>query len=265
MDLDVSRWRAWLWSTAAVVVVGLSSVAHSAEAGAPAGAPAAEGPWPAPVAGFISVDPGEHPRLFFRKTDLAVLRERANTIEGKAIIARCRKLLGLEPNPAVPYTLWDAAAAGFLYQVTGNKFYTDLGRQAVQKALDGAKDKDPRYSFIAPSEPLRAGPALSAVAMAYDLCCDGWEPAFRKKVCQAIMNYDQPTKGGRTSLEQLSLRPYNPNPISNHFALQVGGAGLAILAIQGDEGADDRKLAEYRKGVDKAARKVLTEDFGQAG
>ena len=101
--------------------------------------------------------------------------------------------------------------------------------------------------------------------MAYDLCYDGWEPAFRKKVCQAIMNYDQPTKGGRTSLEQLSLRPYNPNPISNHFALQVGGAGLAVLAIQGDEGADDRKLAEYRKGVDKAARKVLTEDFGQAG
>jgi hypothetical protein len=101
--------------------------------------------------------------------------------------------------------------------------------------------------------------------MAYDLCYDGWDPAFRKKVCQAIMNYDQPTKGGRTSLEQLSLRPYNPNPISNHFALQVGGAGLAVLAIQGDEGADERKLAEYRKGVDKAARKVLTEDFGQAG
>jgi hypothetical protein len=265
MDLNVSRWRVRRWLASVAAVVAMSSAAWSAEADGAAASPAPAGPWPAPVAGFISVDSGEHPRLFFRKTDVAVLRERAGTAEGKAIVARCRKLLGLDPNPAVPYTLWDAAAAGFLYQVTGNKFYAELGRQGVQKALDGAKDKDARYSFISPSEPLRAGPALAAVAMAYDLCYDGWEPAYRKKVCQAIMNYDQPTKGGRASLEQLSLRPLNPNPASSHLAFQAGGAGLAILAIQGDEGADDLKLAEYRKGVDKTARKVLTEDFGEAG
>jgi hypothetical protein len=222
---------------------------------------------PAPVTNFTPVRPGEHPRLFFREAERPALRKRAQSPEGQVILARCKKYLGIEGNPEVAYTLWHGAGAGFLFQMTGDKKYADLAREHVQKALDGAIDKDKRYSFRRPSEPLRAGPSISAIAMAYDLCYEGWEPAFRKTVCEALMNYDEPTgKGGpRVGLERMAVTPYNPNPVSNHFALQVGGAGLTVLAIKGDDGADDAKLAKYQEGVDKAARKVLTMDFGQTG
>ena len=40
--------------------------------------------------------PGEHPRLFFRKADLAMIRQRADTPEGKAIVARLRETLGAD-------------------------------------------------------------------------------------------------------------------------------------------------------------------------
>lgn len=226
--------------------------------------------WPALVKDkdFAPPKGGEHPRLFFRKSDVPELRKRAETPEGKAIIARCKVLLGIEGHPEMPYTLWHGAAAGFLYQVTGDKKYADLGKEYVQKALDGQTDKDKRYAFVKPSEPLRAGPSLSAVAMAYDLCYDGWDAPFRRAVCDAIMGYRQKCSGGRkadVTLESLSTAPNNPNPISNHLGLQTGGAGLAIMAIQGDPGADDAKLKKYQEGVDKFARKILTEDFGEGG
>jgi hypothetical protein len=40
-----------------------------------------EAPWPAPVTGYVPVQPGEHPRLLFRKGDLPAIRERARTPE----------------------------------------------------------------------------------------------------------------------------------------------------------------------------------------
>ncbi len=229
-------------------------------------AAAADAPWPAPVPGFTPPAAGEHPRLFFRKADVPALRERAATPDGKLILARCKTLLGIEGNPERSYTLWHGAAAGFLYQATGDAKYAALGKEYVQKALDGALDSDKRYAFVRPSEPLRAGPSLAAVAVAYDLCYDGWDDAFRKTVCGAVMNYNQVCgKGAKTSLEALALRPNNPNPVSNHLGLQTGGAGLAVLAIKGDPGADDAKLAKYQEGVERFARKILTEDFGEGG
>jgi hypothetical protein len=44
-----------------------------------------DGPIPLPVEGFKALEPGEHPRLFFRKADLPELRKRAETPEGKAV------------------------------------------------------------------------------------------------------------------------------------------------------------------------------------
>src|SRR5581483_2606465 len=52
-----------------------------------------EPPWPGPVAGWTAPAPGEHPRLFFRKSGLPRLRERAKTPEGLALLKRLRFLL----------------------------------------------------------------------------------------------------------------------------------------------------------------------------
>src|SRR5687767_3459428 len=56
-------------------------------------APAADGPWLAPVPGFVAPQPGEHPRLSFRKADLPPLKQRTGTPEGRAIVKRLRFLL----------------------------------------------------------------------------------------------------------------------------------------------------------------------------
>ncbi len=54
---------------------------------------------PAVPPGFKAPEPGEHPRLFFRKADLPALRQRAQTPEGKALIERCKFLLAIKGDP----------------------------------------------------------------------------------------------------------------------------------------------------------------------
>lgn len=65
-----------------------------ADPNAPPAAVAEVKVWPRQVEGFVPPESGEHPRLFFRKADIARLRERAKTPEGQAIVKRLRLLLG---------------------------------------------------------------------------------------------------------------------------------------------------------------------------
>ncbi len=236
-------------------------------------APDSPGAWPAPVKGFVAPQPGEHPRLFFRKADLPMLRQRAQTPEGRMLIERCKFLLdGADKvREGNRYTMFDAAAFGFLYLMTGDKKYSELARQSQDKFwTPGTVDKDNRYSLMPPNEPMRAGPSLYAVALAYDLNYDGWTPEYRKEQAQKIMTWQGKCKkrGGDISLARLAMTPDCPNPVSNHFALQVGGAGLTVLALMGDPELTPEQQAQlkvFQQGVDKNALKVMTEDFGESG
>lgn len=140
-------------------------------------------------------EPGEHPRLFFRKADLPELKRRAATPEGQQIIKRLRELLNGTDGESMPkqfnpakqayeknnfkaktgaYTISHAAGFGFLYQLTGDRKYADLGRQCMELAWSGQRSSDDRYSWVAPGGELRAGPSVAWHAVAYDLCYDGW-------------------------------------------------------------------------------------------
>jgi hypothetical protein len=155
-------------------------------------------PWPSPVSGYREPAPGEHPRLLFRKAEIAKIRAKANTPEGGQIIARLRKqlngsdgesmpmsfnpLTGTQPDgageyhqnaPLGAYTFSHVAGFGMLYQLTGNKKYADLGRECMDKAFEGIRDRDNRYSFKKPVGILRAGPSLGWYALGYDLCYEG--------------------------------------------------------------------------------------------
>jgi hypothetical protein len=241
--------------------------------------------WPSPVPDFVAPAPGEHPRLFFRKKDVDALKERARTPEGKRILDRLRELLGggeampsaFNPNRGPQkdgagdfhataavgktYTLWHGAGFGFLYQLTGDARYAGLGRACVEKALDGQRDRDNRYSFKDPAGALRAGPSLGAVAMAYDLCYDGWDDAFRRRVAQAIATYNE---GKFMSLEELAAGSRH-KPESNHWGCQVGGALLALLAVQGDPGVDDARVAKLLDTAGKNIVRNVTQGFGDGG
>jgi hypothetical protein len=243
--------------------------------------------WPAPVDNFVPPKPGEHPRLFFRQADVPALRKKALTPEGKVMVARLKMLLGGgEAMPTVfpqataayqnvdkdlprgAFTLWHGAGFGMLYQLTGEKKYADLGRQCVEKALAGVRDRDDRYAFVNPGGFLRAGPSVGAIAMAYDLCYDGWEPAFREKLATTLQNYNGGHTGrdggGQMTMERLALRP-QMDPASNHWGPEVGGAALTLLAIRGDPGTDTALIDKYLAGVEKNTLRGMTEGFGDGG
>ncbi len=241
--------------------------------------PPNQDPWPSPIADWEAVAPNEHPRLFFRKSDIVELRQRAETPTGEAILAELRRQLGGGDempsqyngesagsnksdvsSPIGTYTLWHGAGFGFLYQITGDEKYAQLGKQCVQKALDGQVDRDRRYCFTSPGGPLRAGPSLAAVAMAYDLCFDGWDAEFRRKVAAEIYNYSNPA----TSLRQMALSPSH-SPGSNHYGMIVGGAGLSILSILGDDGVSSDTLQSWLESVRKNAISAVSEGFGDHG
>lgn len=245
--------------------------------------PKEETPWPAAIKDFVAPKGGEHPRLFFRKSELPAIKKRAETAEGKEIVKRLRFLLNggdgesmptvfnesgkayegktKEPPVGKTYTLWHGAGFGMLYQLTAEKKYADLGKECVEKALAGQRDRDDRYSWVRPGGALRAGPSLGAVAMAYDLCYDGWDEEFRTTVAKAIQGYDQ---GQYMTLGELA-RGARLTPGSNHWGCQIGGAGLAVLAVEGDPGTDAKVIAAHREAVEKNVVRQLTEGFGDHG
>jgi hypothetical protein len=233
-----------------------------------------EAPWPAPVAGWKPVAPGEHPRLFFRKAEVQALRQRAQTAEGKMLVERTIFLLdGADKvREGKRFTMFDAAAFGFLWQMTGDKQYAELARQSQEMFWSpGALDKDDRYSLNPPNEEMRAGPSIYAVALAYDLCYDAWPAEYRTEQAQKMFTWKGRCKknGHNVSLESMAKQAYSPNPVSNHYALQVGGAGLTLLALLDDPELTDeqRKLARewYETGIIKQAKRVFTVDFGATG
>ena len=247
-------------------------------------------PYFAEVKDFKAPAPGEHPRLFFRKADLAELKRRADTPDGKKIVARLRELLNGSDGESMPtsynpatqayeknnfrakagaYSISHAAGFGFLYQLTGDRKYADLARQCVEKAWAGQRSFDDRYSWVAPGGELRAGPSIGWHAVAYDLCYDAWDDAFRRKFVQAVLNYDG--KGGGEwnkdegiTLGRMILTP-KQGPGSNHFGAVVGGCGLAILAIKDDPGAHFEIMGKYASVLERQVMRHLSAGWGDGG
>lgn len=247
-------------------------------------------PWFVPAANHRPFAPGEHPRLFFRRSDVPELRRRAETPEGKRIIARLRLLLNGSDgesmtaifNPATKaydsnrykarpgaYSISHAAGYGFLYQLTGDAKYAAFARQCVEKAFAGQRDFDDRYAWVAPGGELRAGPSIAWYAVAYDLCYDAWDPDFRTKVALAIQNYTDSAGGEWNNPEGITLRKMvltpKQGPGSNHFGAVVGGCGLAVLAIKDDPGTDKELLQKYMEVLDRQVVRHFLGGWGDGG
>ena len=259
-----------------VLIVALSSNAVSQAAD----------PWPADVKGHVPIKPGEHPRLLFRRSDLPALRARAKTPEGRAIIKRLKITLNGSDGESMPenlgmkgkapkdgsgdfakdpagktFTISHVAGYGFLYQITGDKKYAELGRKAMDASLAGYRGRDRRYAFKAPYGALRAGPSLGWGVLGYDLCYDGWDEAYRNEIAKVIFEYDE---GRNMSLPEL-VKGSRHFPASNHWGMQVGGGAMAVMAIAGDPGVDQKTIDKLLKTSEKSMIRNVTEGFGDGG
>lgn len=247
-------------------------------------------PWFVSTPGFAPVAPGEHPRLFFRKSDLATLRKRAETPEGAAIVKRLRTLLNGKDGESIPtrlnpakkayeangfkaetgaYTISHAAGFGFLYQLTGESRYADLARQCVDLGFAGQRSSDDRYAWVAPGGELRAGPSIGWTAAAYDLCYDAWPEDYRRRVALAIQNYADTAGGEWNKAEGITLRKMvltpRHGPRSNHYGAVAGGCGLAVLAIRGDPGTDGALLDKYLSTLERSVISQLSDGWVDGG
>lgn len=242
--------------------------------------------WPVSVDGFVEPEPGEHPRLLFRESELPRLREIAESADGQAIIKRLRKTLNGSDGRSMPvifhpevgpvdsdgasefhqtapigaYTFSHIVGYGLLYQLTGDEHYAELGLECFDKAMQGVRDRDRRYSFKAPYGALRAGPVLGWTAIGFDLCYDGWSEADRERIGRAIAEYHESEKASLERLAEGSMPPF-----SNHYGMQVGGAALALLAVKDEPWVDDERIKRLLKVSQKSMIRNLTEGFGDGG
>lgn len=248
-------------------------------------------PWWSPAKNFKEVQAGEHPRLLFRESDLPMLRKRAKTPEGKAILAHLRLTLdgkngdtmpvaynpevgpvnedGGGPFPAKApmgsFTIGHVAGYGLLYQVTGEKKYADLGKQCFEKAMAGYRDVDRRYSFQGPENPFRGGTALAWMAVGFDLCYDGWDTATRKRAAEAIGDYKGILRIGQPPVTLENLVRGTMPPFSNHYGPMVGGGAMALLAVVKEPGVDQARIKKLLGAAESSMRRNLTEGFGDGG
>ncbi len=192
-------------------------------------------PWPGKVSGHVPVQPGEHPRLIFRRSDLERIKAFAeNDSAGQAMMKRFWKVLDAKPQQqGGKFVLWPGVAYGFAYQMTGKDEYAAKARKLVE-----------RYFYPAGGQDIHHGPSMIGMALTYDLCYDGWDEEFRRKVAgelqQRVLELYTGTYGGG-NMGGLNLAPW-----SNHNAIRASSYGLGALAILGDPNPDGEtlKLAE---------------------
>lgn len=246
-------------------------------------------PWFIPTKDYEAPEPGEHPRLLFRKADVPALREKAKTEEGQQIVKRLRFLLDGDDGEDMPshfnttaphnhsksgdqpigktFTSFHAPGYAMLYQLTGDKKYAQMSRKSIELMWAGTMDRDNRYGWETPGTTFRAGPVLSSVALAYDLAYDAWPEDFRQRVAQSIANYAQQeheSGGGQVvTLERLAGRTGYP-PGSNHYGAYMGG-GVAALAILDDPGVDSDMLRQRISEFERMLVQQLHHGFGDHG
>jgi hypothetical protein len=274
----------------------------------------AAAPWPSAWGDRAPAAPGEHPRLLFRAADVPRLKARAATPAGQAMLARLRDQLG--GGTALPaarqrataaygggdgklpdgaYTLAHGMGYGLLWQLTGERSYADLARQAVDLARAGLRDRDQRYAWVRPGGKLRAGYAVWCIAAAYDLCYDAWPEDYRRQLAADIQGkvagggIPAPTPeevarltgsaataaagAGSDDDDTALAEPVGGDllfatlggqhaPMSNHYGAWIGGGGAALLAIRGDPGTDDALIARANRIFLARAKRCLDVGFG---
>ncbi len=215
--------------------------------------------------GFEAPQPGEHPRLAMRKSDLKRFRKLAKETEtGKAMLARALKMAGAGINAQHDkFSNWPAAGLGFAYLMTGNKDYARQARDLIDRTMFSNRAG---RGGIGIGQDIHHGPRLQGLAIAYDLCHDGWDEEFRAKVVGEIQQRIHECRTGRFGRGRMS--GFNPNPWSNHNGVRMSAVGLGALAIIGEKNADGEVMEEAAFYADQAAYEIrgyLEMGLGRSG
>jgi hypothetical protein len=168
-----------------------------------------------PATGVTPAAPGEHPKVVFRKGDLQALRSKAQSTAGREIIARMEAMLSGSPAGNCAD---HAAGHALLFAILGQQRDAEQARTLTRHALD--------FELSSRNWGKLAG-SFEGIALAYDLCYDAWEPAFRVGVAREL----------RRRMRDLSNtgEGSDNSPASAYQAESRGALGLSALAVYADE------------------------------
>jgi hypothetical protein len=195
--------------------------------------------WTQPVPGFTALEPREHPRLIFRKSDLPIIKRRLETPEGKAIMQRFLAALPRQHAKSPKNQPFFPAGYALAYQLTGEKAHAEKAKELLAGMLNLSGSQDIHY-----------GPMAQAMAVTLDLCYDAWDAEFRQKVIDNLARRvrDLFTLSGGAG-GGASMSPWH-----NHEGIRAGSAGVAAICLLGEKTSDGREIPDLERMVHIFAR-----------
>lgn len=193
-------------------------------------ATAARKPQPSALpTGFVTPQPGEHPRLLFRKSELAALREKAKTPLGEAALAR----MGWSNQKES-----DVVGLGVKYQLTGDRTFAAEAIPGVEKLMAGWLHCDQYGNNV--------GDRAAKMALAFDLCYGAWPADFKRRVRRYLLFVADNVWHHHKKMHQ----GINWHFCSNWSAPIHSGIGIAGLALWGEPGAEPLQPPAPHCGAD---------------
>ena len=168
--------------------------------------------------GFVPVQPGEHPRLLFRRQDLPTLRKKVRCSVGCKLVAALKTQLAAKP--VSDWDVDDAVGYGLLYQLQDSSSAA-AARKILQRQIE---------------TPIASGPhdrpaiALK-LAMAYDLVYETCDPPLRQQINDWLSFQASLLLSGTDRVD------FNPTPWSNWNGLYRAALGTIALTLLGEPGS----------------------------
>ena len=164
-----------------------------------------------------AVSSREHPRLIFRANQIPLLKQKAKTDYGQAMVKQLENALTGEIyyDGYVPNGGYHAVGYCFLALIKEDPQAAEKAWQIVEKSL-----QNPGRRILEQS------PIVAGVALAYDLCYHNWNEERQQRLTRWLATQTVNLVNGSSPRQG-----WNSNPWSNWNARARGAAGLAALAI----------------------------------
>ena len=203
--------------------------------------------WSVPVANHQPVQPQEHPRLIFRRPQLAALRQKAKTPTGQAILAKLDQTLSepIDYEGYVPNGGYHAAGHCFQSLLDDDPQAAETAWQIVEKSMN-----QPGQRL------LERSPVVAEVALAYDLCYGAWDKERLNRVTNWL------AKETEALIEGTAGEGWNAHSWSNWSARARGAAGLAALAIAQEPGINQSESQRLLTVAERNIKRYLDSALG---
>jgi len=172
-------------------------------------------PRPIRIRGFTPLEPGERPRILFRKSDVARLLKKLKTPFGRAFFKKV-------------WQSGDLIGLGILYRLTRDKPHAERALQVMKE--QEYIEKIDHHGFGSGG----FGHREVVVCLVYDLCYDAWPEDLRKRIEERLL---QLIPG-----QQFHLMAHaNFHPCCNYYGPGRAVPAIATMVLWGRKGPAPKK------------------------